>query len=118
MSPQKPLQQILLALVLICAITAIAFVGISATTEGDAQPTLVLFVGVMTAVVTPIAALVKTQKTLDVSQQTDQKVDQLLNGSLQGKIASLQTDVAANTIRMSNMERSLVEILARLPPPS
>jgi hypothetical protein len=102
------LQSILLTSVIVCAIVMMAFVGISAYTEGDAQPVLLLFLGVVTPIVTQLVSMTKNQRTLDVSQATDQKVDQLLNGSLVGKVDRLEQ-------RMQNVETSLVQILAKLP---
>lgn len=101
------LPQLLLSLVIICVVTALTFVGVSAYTEGDAQPTLLLFVGVISGVITPIVSLVRSQKSLDVGRDTNRKVDEILNGSVQGKISALEQ-------RMSNVEKSLIEILAKL----
>jgi hypothetical protein len=87
-------QSILLALVVITAVVMLAFVGISAYTEGDASPTLLLFIGVVTPISMGVVALLKQERTLKVSEQTDQKVDELLNGSLVGRVASLEADMS------------------------
>ena len=110
----------LYASILLAAIGVIGFVGINATTEGDPQPTLMLM---MTGLLAPLIAVVvqMLQKQLKTSEEVARKVDQLLNGSLQSRIDSLDTsvsdlnsrvsDVAA---RVSNIEKSIIQILTKL----
>jgi hypothetical protein len=109
----KP-QTLLLSSIVICAVIAMAFVGISAYVDGDPQPVLLLFIGTVTPVVTAILTLLKSQKTLDATtsvqvkaDQTEKKVDQLLNGSLQGRITRVES-------RLNNLETVALEILEKL----
>jgi hypothetical protein len=115
---QHPL---LLALLLIATIAMLGFVGITLSANGDAQPALLIFVGLMAPIATTITMMVKQDKTLFVSEQTDKKVDQLLNGSLQTRLDTMDTTIglrgeAIHRIeqRVGNMETALIEINAKL----
>jgi hypothetical protein len=116
--------QQLLLVAIILAVLMMAFVGIPAYVVGDPLPVLQLFLTAATPILTAVAVLLKNRtvdKTLEVSEQTDQKVDQLLNGSLQGKVALLETNVALlqntaarNAHRISNIETVQIETLAEI----
>lgn len=69
---------LLATLVLLCAITALALVGITATTDGDATPVLLPLIGLMSPTILGVMGLLKQQLTLDVSKNTDAKVDALV----------------------------------------
>jgi hypothetical protein len=117
------LQRLLLAAIAL-AILMMAFIGIAAYTDGDPLPHLTLFLSGSAPILTAIAVLIKDQKverTLEVSEQTDQKVDQLLNGSMQDKIARVERDIsllqgtaARNSQRIGNMETIQIEALTEL----
>jgi 4-hydroxybenzoate polyprenyltransferase len=102
----KP-QTLLLSCIVICAVIAMAFIGITAQIDGDPQPVLLLFIATVTPVVTAILTLLKSQKTLDASAVTEKKVDQLLNGSLQGRITNVES-------RLNNIETVALEILEKI----
>jgi hypothetical protein len=99
-----------------------AFVAIPAFVVGDPMPVLQLFLTAATPILTAIAVLNKSQvvekaatestEARKVSESTDQKVDQLLNGSLQGKVARLEQTALVNASRIGHIEGSVVEILA------
>lgn len=106
------------------AILAMAFVGITATADGDPMPALQLLITGATPVLTAVAVLMRQntiEKTLQISDSTDQKVDKLLNGSMQGKLSGMERDVSilqktalSNSSRIGNIETSLVEILSEV----
>jgi hypothetical protein len=102
----KP-QTLLLSCIVICAVIAMAFIGITAQIDGDPQPVLLLFIATVTPVVTAILTLLKSQKTLDASNVTEKKVDQLLNGSLQDRVIRVES-------RLNNIETVALEILEKL----
>ena len=88
-----------IAVVLICAITALAFIGISAYSDSESS-TLQLFVTTMGPLVSIIVLVSKQDKTLTVSESTDKKVDDRFD---------------ALEDRVGNMEKSLSKILSKLP---
>jgi 4-hydroxybenzoate polyprenyltransferase len=102
----KP-QTLLLSSLVICAVIAMAFIGITAQIDGDPQPVLLLFIGTVTPVVTAILTLLKSQKTLEASDKTEKKVDQLLNGSLHDRVIRVEA-------RLNNLETVALEILEKL----
>ncbi len=106
------------ALVLIVSVTLIAIVGLNVAVEGDTQPILLIMVGLITPIVTTILNLIKSQKTLDVSESTDKKVDSLLNGGLQSRIDHIETSISEHQRRTDKrflkVESSLEEILEKV----
>ena len=106
------------ALVLIIVVTLIAIVGLNAVVEGDSMPMLVLIVGLITPAVTAILNLLKSQKTLEVSESTDKKVDSLLNGGLQSRIDHVEEAIIEyqkkTDRRFVTVEKALDEILEKV----
>jgi uncharacterized protein YoxC len=87
-------QSLLVSIVLIAAIAVMGFVGVLIASEGDPQPTLLLLVGLMTPMTVQIVGMLKQQKNDTVTTDTNVKVDQLLNGALQGRIDTLEVGMA------------------------
>ena len=83
----------------ICAITALAFIGISAYSDQESS-TLQLFVGVMSPVVATLLLGLKQDKTTATVESTDKKVNDRFDGLEE---------------RVEQIERSLMRILSKLP---
>jgi hypothetical protein len=102
-------------------IIGLTIIGISAVEADDPNPTILLFIGVATGVTANVVTLAKGQKTAETAQKAadntasvDQKVDQLLNGSLQGRINTLERRVGNVDYRLGNIEEVVVEIRDKL----
>ena len=105
------------ALVLIVAMTLLFIVGLTVTIEGDAQPVIIIIMGLMTPIVTNILNLIKSQKTLEVSESTDQKVDTLVSSGIQDRLAHIDEVLAyqKNTERrFLRLEAALEDILEKV----
>jgi hypothetical protein len=102
----KP-QPLLISMVLIAAIAVMGFVGVLIASEGDPQPTLLLLVGLMTPMTIQIVSMLKQQKNDETTADTNVKVDQLLNGALQGRIDTLE-------VGMSDLKQSVDRIATKV----
>jgi hypothetical protein len=112
----KP-QTLLLSTVVICAVIAMAFIGISAYVDGDPQPVLLLFIGTVTPVVTAILTLLKSQKTLEATTSNTEKIEAQSTKVAQTK---RKVDVLLNhritrvEERLDNLETVALEILEKV----
>jgi hypothetical protein len=102
--------QSLYALVLILLIVGATIIGITAVDVENSNSTILIFMGVATTIVTAVVAASKLQKNTESTIATEGKVDQLLNGSLQGRIATLERRVASVDYRLGNIEEVVLEI--------
>jgi hypothetical protein len=102
--------QSLYALVLILLIVGATIIGITAVDVDNSNSTILIFMGVATTIVTAVVAASKLQKNTESTIATEGKVDQLLNGSLQGRIATLERRVASVDYRLGNIEEVVLEI--------
>jgi uncharacterized membrane protein len=112
----KP-QTLLLSTIVICAVIAMAFIGISATVSGDPQPVLLLFIGTVTPVVTAILTLLKSQKTLDATTSNSEKIDAQATkvDQTKRKVDALLNDrVTRVEARLNNLETVALEILEKV----
>lgn len=95
------------ALVLVVVVTALTLIALNTLiTDGARSQNLTLtFMALITLVVNGILNHVKTQKTLDVSESTDKKVDEL---------AGTVNRLTALEDRVGGMESTLTLIAAKI----
>jgi hypothetical protein len=106
------------ALVLIVAMTLLFILGLTVTVEGDTQPIIIIIMGLMTPIVTTILNLTKSQKTLEVSEATDKKLDDMLDRDVPSRIDHIEEAIRAHQTktdsRFRTVELALEEILAKV----
>ena len=101
------------ALVLVVVVAALTLIALNTLiTDGARSQNLTLtFMALITLVVNGILNHVKTQKTLDVSESTDKKVDELLTRGVPQRVENMELRLVHVEARIEEIATGMTKLL-------